>query len=711
MNGMTEKTTPLGAHWDGTQVHFSIFSEHATAVELCLFENTHSSKETHRHSLIRGKDNIWSLSLSGLQPGCHYGYRVHGPFHPASGHWFNPKKILLDPYAKWVVRSEVYNDRMFGCRKVKGRQPFALDPRDNADSAPLAVVLDDSFDWRGDKALRTPWDQSVIYETHVKGFTALHPGVPENLRGTYSGLASEPVLDHLKQLGVTAVQLMPVHQHRTEPRLIEKGLNNYWGYSTLSYFAPDARYHSGTHDNPVREFKEMVRCLHQAGIEVILDVVYNHTAEGEPTGPFLSFRGIDNFNYYTLDPKDPSRYLDFTGCGNTLNVSNPPVLKLVMDSMRYWAEEMHVDGFRFDLASALLRDPQQINLQGPFLKAVASDPVLSQMKLIAEPWDLGSDGYLVGQFPQGWRELNGPYRDTLRRYWKGDKGLLGDLATRVTGSSDLVWKKVQESTTSVNFITCHDGFTLRDLVTYQHKHNQRNQENNLDGSNTNYSWNWGHEGASDDPVINALRWRQMRNLMASLFLSIGVPFINGGDELGRSLQGNNNAYCLDDSTNWVQWDIDAEQQRFLEFTRKMVQLRNDLPIFQRQRFFTGGKIAGSGNKDISWWHPSGSEMTVEEWNSHALHCIGIRLQGATDHDSKKQDNVGQKRVCGSLLILINSDKTKIPFVLPALSEGRIWSLLIDTTVGMDPAGEVNHPFFLQSHSLVLLEEVQDKIPQ
>ena len=711
MIGKRKRSSPLGAYWDGTQIHFSLFSEHATAVELCLFESIQSSKETHRHRLRRSKENIWRISLTGHHPGCLYGYRVHGPFHPASGHLFNPQKILLDPYAKSVVRSEVFNDRMFGCRKVSEPQQYELEPHDNADSAPLAVVLDDSFDWQGDKALRIPWHQSVIYETHVKGLTALHPEVPAHLRGTYSGLVTEPILDHLKQLGVTAVQLMPVHQHRTEPRLIEKGLNNYWGYNTLSYFAPDARYHSGTHDNPVQEFKEMVRCLHQAGIEVILDVVYNHTAEGEPDGPFLSFRGIDNSNYYILDPEDSSRYSDFTGCGNTLKVSNPPVLKLVMDSLHYWAEEMHVDGFRFDLASALLRDPQQINLQSPFLQAVANDPVLSQMKLIAEPWDLGSDGYLVGHFPRGWRELNGPYRDVLRRYWKGDEGLLGDLATRITGSSDLYRGKAQDSTPSINFIACHDGFTLRDLVTYEHKRNEANQENSMDGSNSNYSWNCGHEGPSDDPEINALRWRQMRNIMASLLLSMGVPFINGGDELGRSLQGNNNAYCLNDPMNWVQWDLDAEQQRFLEFTRKLVQLRNDHPVFQRQRFFTGTKISGSENKDISWLHPSGVEMTPEDWNSHALHCIGIWLQGAANHDSNEQDNNGRKGVGGSLLILINSDKTKIPFALPALFQGRIWSLLIDTTVVMESAEKIENPFLLQSHSLVLLEEVKDNIYQ
>jgi glycogen operon protein len=704
MTGKIEKILRLGAYWDGTRTHFSIFSEHATAVELCLFESIHSNKETHRHNLSRDRANIWRLSLAGLQPGCLYGYRVHGPFDPASGHWFNPQKILLDPYAKSVVRSDVYNYRMFGCRKVKGHHPFELEPQDNADCAPLAVVLDDSFDWRGDQAPHIPWQQTVIYETHVKGLTALHPDVPAHLRGTFSGLVREPVLDHLKRLGVTAVQLMPVHQHRTEYTLIEKGLNNYWGYNTLNYFAPDARYHSGEHDNPVREFKEMVRCFHQVGIEVILDVVYNHTAEGEPTGHLLSFRGIDNSNYYTLDPKDSSRYLDFTGCGNTFNVSNPPVLELIMDSLRYWAEEMHVDGFRFDLASALLRDPQQINLQSPFLLAVANDPVLSNLKLIAEPWDLAGDGYLVGQFPHGWHELNGPYRDTLRRYWKGDKGQLGDLATRITGSSDLYGGKGRDSTASVNFITSHDGFTLRDLVTYQRKRNQGNQENNLDGSNTNYSCNWGHEGPSDDPEINDLRWRQMRNIMASLLLSIGVPLINGGDELGRSLQGNNNAYCLDDSTNWIRWDMDAEQKQFLEFTRKMVQLRNSHPVFQMQKFFTGTQIGGAGNKDISWLHPSGKEMTSEEWNSQALHCIGIWLQGEVDEDSRRQKKVGS-----SLLLLINSDKADFSFALPAPFEGRIWSRLIDTAVGENHAGAIENLFFLQSHSLALLEEVWDKI--
>lgn len=693
---------PLGATWDGQGVNFALFSEHATGVDLCLFDGVESSRESHRIPLTNCTDHVWHLYLPRIRPGCLYGYRVRGLYKPSEGHRFNPFKILLDPYARCVVRTDLHDDRMFPYRMASPSRDLEMDRRDNAACAPLGVVVESAFDWGDDRPPEIPWNQTIIYETHVKGMTALHPQVPKNLRGTYSGLCSEPVLAHLKSLGVTAVQLMPVHQHRGENHLVEKGLSNYWGYSTLAYFAPDSRYGSGEFGDLVPEFKRMVRSFHTAGLEVILDVVYNHTVEGNHLGPILSFRGIDNRAYYRLNPHDPGTYQDFTGCGNTLNTTHPRVLQLVTDSLRYWVTEMHVDGFRFDLASALLRADLHIDLQSPFLTVLAQDPVLSQVKLIAEPWDLGEDGYLVGKFPIQWSELNGPYRDTVRRFWKGDPGVVPELASRLTGSSDLYQNDGRKPRASINFLTSHDGFTLHDLVSYNDKHNERNLEENRDGSNANYSWNCGHEGPTSRSKVRALRSLQKRNLMATLMLSQGVPFISGGDELGRTQSGNNNPYCLDDEINWTHWDLDRERKLFLEFCRKIIRLRKSHPVFQRNEFFDGKRVGKTRIKDIMWISTSGKEMTQKKWHAESLRCIGIRLSGDA---VAEEDRGGKRRKVETLLILMNADKNKIPFVLPSYKKDARWEVLLDTKghVRSPWRGPGEKTYSLDGHSLVIFK--------
>jgi glycogen operon protein len=535
---------PLGATWDGIGVNFAIFSEHATAVELCLFSGPDATAESGRMALPEQTDMVWHGYLPDVRPGQLYGYRVHGPYAPRAGHRFNPAKVLIGPYAKAVGRSVRRHDSLFGYRTGDPEQDLSIDTRDNAAYAPLAAVVDEAFTWGTDRPPRTPWHETLIYELHVRGFTALNRHVAEGLRGTYLGVASEPALEHLLKLGVTAVELMPVHHHSDEWHLVQRGLTNYWGYNTLSYFAPDTRYAaSPTPLESVREFKMMVRALHAAGLEVILDVVYNHTAEGNHLGPTLSLRGIDNTSYYRLRPDDARFYEDFTGCGNTLNMRSPRVLQLIMDSLRYWVLEMHVDGFRFDLASALARELHEVDKLGAFFDIIHQDPVISQVKLIAEPWDLGEGGYQVGNFPVGWTEWNANYRDAVRRFWRGDGGVVSELATRLAGSSDLYGQSGRRPYASINFITAHDGFTLGDLVSYNEKHNEANGEDNRDGENNNLSWNCGVEGPTDNAAVRKLRWRQMRNLMTTLFTSLGVPMISGGDEMARTQRGNNNAYC------------------------------------------------------------------------------------------------------------------------------------------------------------------------
>jgi glycogen operon protein len=594
------RSYPLGATWDGAGVNFALFSEHATKVELCLFDSPEAKAESHRLPLLEHIDMVWHAYLPDVQPEQLYGYRVHGPHEPAKGHRFNPHKLVVDPYAKAIGRDLAWGDELFGYRIGDPAGDLSFDDRDNASLAPLAAVIDPAFTWGDDRPLRTPWHKTVIYELHVKGFSKRLPGVADKLQGTYAGLASEAAVQHLRDLGITAVEIMPVHHHVDERHLISRGLCNYWGYNTLAFFAPDLRYVSTPAPlRSVQEFKMMVRALHAAGLEVILDVVYNHTAEGNQLGPTLSMRGIDNASYYRLSREDPRFYMDFTGCGNTLNMVHPRVLQLIMDSLRYWVLEMHVDGFRFDLASTLARELHAVDKLGAFFDIIHQDPVLSQVKLIAEPWDVGEGGYQVGNFPVLWTEWNGKYRDTVRRFWKGDGGTVSEFATRLSGSSDLYQQNGRLPYASINFVTCHDGFTLQDLVSYNDKHNEANGENNQDGTNDNNSWNCGAEGPTDDPAINALRGRQKRNLIATLLMAEGVPMLRSGDELGQTQKGNNNTYCQDNELTWLDWELNEEQRHFLEFVRFMARMRREQPVLQRRKFFQGRKIRGSDIKDLS----------------------------------------------------------------------------------------------------------------
>lgn len=666
---------PLGATWDGVGVNFAIFSEHATRVELCLFDSIDAEVETVTIPLVEHTDMVWHGYLPDVRPGQLYGYRVHGPFSPDTGHRFNPNKLVMDPYAKVIGRTVRWHESLFGFRF--GEEDSTFDDRDSAPFAPLAAVIDSAFTWGDDRPLRTPWHDTLIYELHVKGFTKLNPHIPEGLRGTYLGLASEPAIRHLTSLGVTAVELMPVHQHLDDWHLVGRRLTNYWGYNTLSYFAPDVRYASSSSpQDAVREFKMMVRALHAANLEVILDVVYNHTGEGNHTGPTLSLRGIDNTSYYRLLPNQPRFYQDFTGCGNTLNMRSPRVLQLIMDSLRYWVLEMHVDGFRFDLASALARELHAVDKLGAFFDIIHQDPVLSQVKLIAEPWDLGEGGYQVGNFPTKWTEWNGKYRDAVRRFWRGDGGVVSELATRLSGSSDLYEQSGRRPYASINFITAHDGFTLVDLVSYNDKHNDANGERNSDGEHHNLSWNCGVEGPTTDRRVLELRDRQRRNVMATLLLSVGVPMISGGDELGRTQGGNNNAYCQDTEISWTPWDNTPERRDFLDFTRRLIRIWKDHPVLRRRKFFQGRRIRGADVLDIAWLDPSGREMADDTWSSPDVRCLGVRLNGdAID----EVDERGARIVGNTLLLLLNADDQPIAFTLPQTAAEERWETLMDTS--------------------------------
>ena len=584
---------PLGATLNHEGVNFALFSEHATAVELCLFDEAGHGEE--RITLTERTDLVWHASVAGLGPGQPYGYRVYGPYEPEGGHRFNPAKVLLDPYARALAGALRWSDEVFGYRVGHPDGDLSRDDRDSAPFVPKSVVIDGAFDWGDDRPLRRPWHQSIIYEAHVKGFTARHPGVPPSLRGTYAGLAAPAAVEHLLALGITAVELLPVHHHVDERAVVDRGLTNYWGYNPIAFFAPDTRYASAKEAvGAVLEFKRMVQTLHRAGIEVILDVVYNHTAEGNHLGPTLSFRGIDNDAYYRLQPDRPRFYVDYTGCGNTLSMRQPQALQLLMDSLRYWVLEMHVDGFRFDLASALARGAYDVDRLSTFFEVIHQDPVISRVKLIAEPWDLGDGGYQVGRFPAGWAEWNGRYRDAVRRYWRGEPGRVADLAYRLTGSSDLYQSDGRRPYASVNFVTAHDGFTLADLVSYHVKHNEANGESNRDGSDENLSWNGGVEGPTADPAVLALRERQQRNFLSTLLLSQGVPMLCGGDEMGRSQRGNNNAYCQDNELAWLDWGLDRQAERLLGFTRRLIALRHAHPEFHRRKFFQGRPLCGHG---------------------------------------------------------------------------------------------------------------------
>ncbi|HEV7892268.1 MAG TPA: glycogen debranching protein GlgX [Pyrinomonadaceae bacterium] len=667
---------PLGATWDGAGVNFALFSEHATGVELCLFDASDPTRCSASVQMTERTDLVWHAYLPEVRPGQLYGYRVHGPYEPQAGHRFNPHKLLIDPYAKALASKVDWDDSLFGYRIGSDDSDLSFDERDSAPYLPKCVVVDPAFSWGDDTRPDTPWHKTLIYELHVKGFTKLHPEVPEELRGTYAGLAHPSVVEYLRALGVTAVELMPVHQFISDKFIQDRGLTNYWGYNSVGFFAPDIRYSStGTLGQQVSEFKTMVKTLHREGIEVILDVVYNHTGEGSQMGPTLAFRGIDNAAYYRLVHSQPRYYMDYTGCGNTLNMVHPRTLQLIMDSLRYWVLEMHVDGFRFDLASALARELHEVDRLGSFFDIIHQDPVLSQVKLIAEPWDLGEGGYQVGNFPVLWAEWNGVYRDNVRSFWRGDPGQLDDLAFRLTGSSDLYERGGRRPYASINFVTAHDGFTLRDLVSYNEKHNEANKEENRDGHDHNISWNHSVEGETDDPEVNALRARQQRNFLATLLLSQGVPMLVAGDESGRTQRGNNNAWCQDNEVSWVDWDLDDTRRELLEFTRRLIQLFHTHPVLRRRKFFQGRQIRGAEIKDISWFRPDGQEMTDEDWRNEQARSLAVRLAGdAID----EVDERGRRVTDDTLLLLLNAHHRGVSFVLPAHRRGVSWEQLLDT---------------------------------
>jgi len=671
---------PLGATWMGNGVNFALFSETAASVELCLFDGINATEENIRVPMSERTDQVWHLFLPDVRPGQLYGFRVSGPYEPERGLRFNSSKLLIDPYAKAISGEVSWANEMFGYVIGGKEEDLTQDFRDDAWGVPKSVVIDPAFDWQGDERPGIPLHHSVIYEVHVKGFSKLWHDVPEELRGTYAALGSPPAIEYFKKLGVTAVELLPVHTHVDDKALIDRGLTNYWGYNTIGFFAPHVQYaSSGQLGEQVVEFKSMVRNLHAAGLEVILDVVYNHTAEGNHLGPTLCFRGIDNLAYYRLHPDNPRFYLDFTGTGNTFNLLHPRTLQLVMDSLRYWVLEMHVDGFRFDLASTLARDDKGVNKLHPFFEAIQQDPVLSQIKLIAEPWDVGEGGYQVGNFPVLWSEWNGKYRDTVRSFWKGDEGRIGEMAYRLTGSPDVYQHSGRRPCASINFVTAHDGFTLADLVRYNEKHNELNGDGNKDGDNNNQSWNCGVEGPTEDPQINALRERQRRNFLATLLLSQGVPMLTGGDEWGRTQSGNNNAYCQDNEISWFNWGRDEKQNQFLEFTRRLIQLRKEHPVFRRPKFLQGRRIRGSEIRDVMWFNPGGNEMCEEEWTSPFVRCLGMLLSGdASDVLNFENEPIRDD----TFLLLINAHYEPIPFVLPG-QEHIEWQLILDT---MDPNG-------------------------
>lgn len=669
---------PLGATWDGQGTNFALFSENAESVHLCLFDES-GATETDRFVLNEQTAHVWHGYIPGVRPGQVYGYRVMGPYAPELGQRFNASKVLIDPYAKALTGTVDWDGPVFGYPISNPRQDLVRDQRDDAQSVPKAVVADPYFDWEQDRAPRVPWHNSVIYEVHTKGFSVQHPEIPSELRGTYAGLAHPAALKYFQELGVTAVELLPVHAFVDDSFLVEKGLRNYWGYNTISYFAPEARYtNTSIPGAQVAEFKAMVKAFHAAGIEVILDVVYNHTAEGNHLGPTLSFRGIDNSVYYRLVPELPRYYMDYTGTGNTLNVRHPQVLQLIMDSLRYWVLEMHVDGFRFDLASALARELHDVDRLSSFFDIIHQDPVLSQVKLIAEPWDIGEGGYQVGNFPILWTEWNGKYRDTIRSFWRGDERAIGELGFRLTGSSDLYQADGRRPYASINFVTAHDGFTLADLVSYDQKHNEANGEENRDGMDDNISESYGAEGPTDDPAIRAVRERQQRNFLATLMLSQGVPMICGGDEIGRSQRGNNNAYCQDNEMSWFDWSLDEPRRRILEFTRRLVAFRAEEPALRRRRFFQGRRIRGSDVKDLTWFRPDGKEMTDADWSDAEERALALRLAGdAID----EPDEFGNRIVGDTLLILLNARPEEVWFRLPQTAQGAVWRKVLDTAIG------------------------------
>ena len=692
---------PLGAHFDGAGTNFALFSEIADQVDLCLFDR--DGKET-AVPLPETDGFVWHGCLPGVVPGQRYGFRVYGPYDPERGHRCNPAKLLLDPYAKAIEGQVDWDQACFG---YNFGDPGSRNDEDSAPHTMRSVVINPYFDWDSDRPPRTPYHETVIYEAHVKGLTIKHPEIPARLRGTYAGLAHPVMIDYLRDLGVTAVELMPVHQFVQDSPLGKRGLTNYWGYNTIGYLAPHNAYSaSGELGEQVLEFKAMVKAMHEAGIEVLLDVVYNHTAEGNHLGPTLSFRGIDNTAYYRLVDDDPQYYMDTTGTGNCLLMRHPHVLQLIMDSLRYWVTEMHVDGFRFDLASALARELHAVDRLAAFFDLVQQDPVVSQVKLIAEPWDVGEGGYQVGNFPPLWTEWNGKYRDTVRDFWRGQHGTLPQFASRLAGSSDLYEQSNRRPVASVNFVTCHDGFTLRDLVSYNAKHNEANGEGNRDGTNDNRSWNCGHEGPVDDPGIRALRARQQRNFLATLFLSQGVPMLSHGDELGRTQHGNNNVYCQDGPLGWVHWDDVDERQ--LEFVRELTTLRREHPVFRRRRFFRGDALGGDGLGDVAWLTPSGEHMTEDDWNAGYNKSLGVFLNGDA---ISEPDPRGRRVSDDSFLVLFNAHSEAVAFTLPGMEFGERWEYALDTETGASPPGrepvKARDRVDVPGHALILLRRLPD----
>ena len=666
---------PLGATWDGEGVNFALYGGNSTAVDLCLYDPTDHKKEIAKIKLTEHTHQIWHVYLPDIQPGQLYGYRVHGPYEPHRGNRYNANKLLLDPYAKAISGTVEWHDSLFGYEVGHPDEDFSFSKSDSAPYMPKAVVVDHNYDWGGDKAPKIPYHKSIIYETHVKGFTKLHPDIPEEIRGTYKGMAHPETLKYLKELGITAVELMPVHHFITDRYLAEKGLTNYWGYNSIGFFAPDVRYSSnGTIGEQVVEFKDMVKALHKEGIEVILDVVYNHTGEGNHMGPTLSFKGIDNASYYRLVDKDPRFYMDYTGTGNTLNSSLPSVLRLIMDSLRYWITEMHIDGFRFDLASTLARELHGVDKLGSFFDIIHQDPIISQVKLIAEPWDVGEGGYQVGNFPAGWTEWNGKYRDCMRDYWRGEHSMLAEFAERFTGSSDLYRDDYRRPTASINFITAHDGFTLHDLVSYNDKHNLANGEDNKDGESHNRSWNCGVEGPTEDPEVLALRQKQKRNFLTTLLLSQGVPMIVAGDEFSRTQLGNNNAYCQDNAISWLNWD--KADTDLLEFTRKLIELKKNHPVFCRRRWFQGQPIKGTGVYDIAWFLPEGNEMDDEHWNHDYAKSLAVFMNGHGIHSVGPK---GEPVKDDSFYMIFNAHHEPITYKLPPKKYGEKWTKILDTS--------------------------------
>ncbi len=701
------KPYPLGANFDGQGVNFALFSENALGVKLCLFHGPGDKKEYTQIQVMENTDHVWHIYLPGIKPGQAYAYRVFGKYRPAEGQRFNSQKLLLDPYAKAICGPTNITDKMFGyVQDPKAKKPdVRKDSRDSADEVNKCLVVDPGFDWEGVERPDTLMHNSIIYELHVKGFTARHPDIPENERGTFKALASPAVIGYFQKLGVTAVELMPVHHFVHNKFLLDNDLVNYWGYNSIGYFAPHAQYSlSGDCGGQVNEFKEMVKAFHRAGIEVILDVVYNHTGEGDMLGPTLCFRGIDNQNYYRLDSKNPRYYVDYTGTGNTLNLLSSRTLQLVMDSLRYWALEMKVDGFRFDLASTLARGLYDVGKLSTFLDTIHQDPVISQLKLIAEPWDLGEGGYQVGNFPVLWAEWNGKYRDSVRKFWRGDESQVMELAYRLSGSSDLYKDNGKLPSASINFVTCHDGFTLHDLVSYNEKHNEANKENNNDGENHNISWNSGAEGPTDDKKIIKLREQRKRSFLATLMFSQGVPMLSHGDEYGRTQNGNNNAYCQDNELTWFDWNWNKIQKNLFEFTSQIIEIRKSQPVTHKRRYFKGRKIFGKEVRDIRWLNTDGNDMTEDELNTSFIRCLGMLLNGEL---MTEMDEKGEVIKDDILLLMVNSYWEPLSFSLPHLDVTNEWEVLIDTSLDQQPTGEedILDVYEIQGRSLVLLKNV------